>query len=61
TALYIAGRPSSNYRRAAGTRTSVLADFFIGAHAVASGLPILTRDTGRYRSYFPDVALITPD
>ncbi|NEW85750.1 MULTISPECIES: type II toxin-antitoxin system VapC family toxin [Rhodopseudomonas] len=61
TALYIAGRTFSDYRRAGGTRTSVLADFFIGAHAAAAGLPILTRDTGRYRSYFPDVTLITPD
>lgn len=61
SALYIAGRAFSDYRRAGGTRTSVLADFFIGAHAAAAGIPILTRDTGRYRSYFPEVELISPD
>ncbi|ABD06628.1 PilT protein [Rhodopseudomonas palustris HaA2] len=60
-ALHIAGRVFSDYRRAGGVRTSILADFFIGAHASAAGIPILTRDTGRYHSYFPDVALITPD
>lgn len=60
-ALYIAGRVFSDYRRAGGVRTSVLADFFIGAHAAAVKIPILTRDARRYRTYFPDVALITPD
>jgi predicted nucleic acid-binding protein len=59
-ALYIAGQTLANYRRAGGTRTSILADFFIGAHAAAARIPILTRDTGRYRSYFPDVELIAP-
>ena len=44
-----------------GSRVSIPADFFIGAHAATAAIPILTRDTGRYRSYFPDVALITPD
>jgi predicted nucleic acid-binding protein len=43
-----------------GPRTTLLADFFIGAHAEAAGLPILTRDPRRYRTYFPSVALITP-
>ena len=35
-------------------------DFFIGAHAVVQGLSLLTRDARRYRSYFPDIMLITP-
>jgi predicted nucleic acid-binding protein len=60
SALYIAGQTLSDYRRAGGTRTSILADFFIGAHAAATKIPILTRDTARYRSYFPDVELIAP-
>jgi predicted nucleic acid-binding protein len=38
----------------------VLPDFFIGAHAQSLGVPILTRDEGRYRTYFPDVRLIVP-
>ena len=38
----------------------MLPDFFIGAHAEAAGLRLLTRDGSRYRSYFPEVALIAP-
>jgi predicted nucleic acid-binding protein len=34
------------------------ADFFIGAHAAALGISILTRDKGRYTTYFPQVRLI---
>ncbi|MEO0413739.1 MAG: type II toxin-antitoxin system VapC family toxin [Verrucomicrobiota bacterium] len=48
------------YRQRGGTKTSPLADFFIGAHAEAIGVPILTRDVGGYRSYFPSVQLICP-
>ncbi len=59
-ALFLAGRAYAAYRGAGGPRTSLLADFFIGAHAEAAGLPILTRDPRRYRSYFPAVRLIAP-
>jgi len=38
----------------------VLPDFFIGAHAEITRWSILTRDIGRYRTYFPDVDLIAP-
>ncbi|QDL98256.1 type II toxin-antitoxin system VapC family toxin [Rhodopseudomonas palustris] len=60
SALYLAGRTFSDYRRSGGSRTSILADFFIGAHAAAVTIPILTRDARRYRTYFPAVALIHP-
>jgi predicted nucleic acid-binding protein len=46
---------------AGGVRTGVLADFFIGAHAAVSQLPLLTRDTRGYRGYYPTVNLITPE
>jgi len=49
------------YRRAGGPKTVPLPDFFIGAHAAAAGLPLLTRDPMRVRTYFPDVELIAPD
>ncbi len=59
-ALFLAGRAFAAYRASGGPRTSLLADFFIGAHAEAAGLSILTRDPRHYRTYFPNVTLITP-
>lgn len=59
-ALFLAGKAFLRYRRQGGTKSNVLGDFFIGAHAVVSGLQILTRDTKRYRSYFPSVVLVAP-
>lgn len=61
TALFLAGKVFTHYRRAGGTRTGVLPDFFIGAHAAVENLPLLTRDPGRYRTYFPTVPLILPE
>jgi predicted nucleic acid-binding protein len=60
-ALFLAGRVFTQYRRSGGSRTGVLPDFFIGAHAAVARLPLLTRDVGRYRTYFPSLRLITPD
>jgi hypothetical protein len=59
-ALFLAGRAFVKYRREGGSRTSVLADFFIGAHAAVLGCGVLTRDPRRYRHYFPRVPLIVP-
>jgi predicted nucleic acid-binding protein len=59
--LFLAGKVYLEYRRARGAnRTSILPDFFIGAHAAVSRLPLLTRDARRYRTYFPTVELISP-
>ncbi|MBS0487882.1 MAG: type II toxin-antitoxin system VapC family toxin [Proteobacteria bacterium] len=60
-AAFLAGKAFLKYRRAKGTRTAPLPDFFIGAHAAIEGMPLLTRDARRYRTYFPDLALICPD
>ncbi len=59
-ALFLAGKAFKQYRAAGGTRTGVLPDFFIGAHAEVGGLTILTRDARRYAQYFPDVKLVAP-
>jgi len=59
-ALFLAGKAFVKYRDAGGTRAGVLADLFIGAHAQVDQLPLLTRDTRRYRRYFPTVNLISP-
>lgn len=61
TALFLAGKVFAQYRKSGGTRSGVLPDFFIGAHAAVEKLPLLTRDLGRYRTYFPTVELISPD
>jgi hypothetical protein len=60
-ALFIAGGTFARYRSHGGVRSTVVADFFIGAHAQVLGCPLLTRDIRRYRRYFPGVALIAPD
>src|SRR5258708_278269 len=57
---WLAAQAFVKYRRAGGTKSSPLPDFYIGAHAEAEGLTLATRDATRYRTYFPIVALITP-
>lgn len=59
-ALILAARAHLSYRRQGGTRLGVLPDFFIGAHAAQAGLPLLTRDARRYRTYFPALQIIAP-
>lgn len=60
-ALFLAGKVFQRYRAAGGVRNGVLPDFFIGAHAAVTSLPLLTRDVQRYRTYFPSLSLITPE
>jgi predicted nucleic acid-binding protein len=61
-ALFLAGKVFLRYRQQSrsAVKRNVLPDFFIGAHAAVRGLSILTRDVGRYRTYFPTVELISP-
>lgn len=59
-AAFLAGKAFVRYRRARGARSSPLPDFFIGAHAAIGGMPLLTRDSRRYRTYFPTIELICP-
>ncbi|WP_407051826.1 type II toxin-antitoxin system VapC family toxin [Methyloraptor flagellatus] len=60
-ALFLASKAHMDYRRRGGRRTGVLPDFFIGAHALVMGVPLLTRDRRRYETSFPALALIAPD
>jgi predicted nucleic acid-binding protein len=60
SSLFLAGKVYRQYRASGGTRTGVLPDFFIGAHAAVEGIALLTRDPRRYRTYFPTIKLIAP-
>ncbi|MEU6429484.1 type II toxin-antitoxin system VapC family toxin [Microbispora sp. NPDC046973] len=59
-AAFLAGKAFLAYRRRGGEKRSPLPDFFIGAHAAVRRYRLLTRDTARYRTYFPTVELIAP-
>lgn len=57
---FLAGKAFLAYRRRGGTRHSPLPDFYIGAHAAIKGYRLLTRDHGRYTTYFPRLEVIAP-
>jgi predicted nucleic acid-binding protein len=59
-AAFLAGKAYAEYRRQGGHRRSPLPDFFIGSHAAVADLRLLTRDSTRYRTYFPTVELVAP-
>ena len=59
-ALFLAGKAFLQYRQRGGSRSGVLPDFLIGAHASVERWRLLTRDVARYRSYFPGLQLIAP-
>lgn len=60
-AAYRAGKAHYTYRRSGGARERTLPDFLIGAHASVRSHRLLTRDALRYRAYFPDLDIISPD
>ncbi len=60
SAGWMAAQAFVKYRREGGVRTSPLPDFYIGAHAEAENHTLVTRDAARYRTYFPNLALIIP-
>lgn len=55
-----AGKAWRSYRRHGGTRTRVIADFLIAAHAREAAGRLLTRDRGFFRAHFSGLALIDP-
>lgn len=59
-AAWLASQAFIRYRRGGGTKTSPLADFYIGAHAAIEGYTVIARNATRYRNYFPQVKVIAP-
>jgi predicted nucleic acid-binding protein len=57
---FLAGKCFLKYRKAQGNKTAPLPDFYIGAHAAVSDLTLITRDQGRFKTYFPKLNLISP-
>ena len=59
-AAFLAGKVFYEYRRSGGKKTLPLPDFFIGAHAVIENFHLLTRDTKRFKHYYPTLRIIAP-
>lgn len=59
-AAWLVARAFLEYRRRGGSRATPLPDFFIGAHAEAAKIQLLTRDAARVCTYFPEVAVLAP-
>jgi hypothetical protein len=59
-AAFLAGKAFLRYRKQKGIKITPLPDFFIGAHAAVAGLKLLTRDSRRYRTYFPTMEIFAP-
>ena len=60
-AAFLASQAFKLYRRRGGQRSSPLPDFYIGAHASLAGYALLTRDSRRYREYFPRLKILNPE
>ncbi|MCC2666193.1 MAG: type toxin-antitoxin system VapC family toxin [Gammaproteobacteria bacterium] len=59
-ASFLAGKAFLHYRKSGGHKALPLPDFFIGAHAIIEGWPLLTRDTKRFQYYYPKLKIISP-
>ena len=57
---FLAAKAHQAYRRRGGTLVATLPDFYIGAHALVSGLTLVTRDPRRFRTAFPSLRLVSP-
>lgn len=58
--LFRAGKAFKAYRTNKGTKNNVLPDFMIGAAAEVAGVPLVTSDASIFKTYFPQLQIITP-
>ncbi len=58
---FLAAKAFVTYRKRGGARTAPLPDFYIGAHAAVARYRVITRDTSRFRTYFPGLELVAPN
>ena len=60
-AAFLAGKCYIKYKKESHSKTMILPDFYIGAHAAVTKRSLLTRDLRRYGHYFNGLKLITPE
>ena len=56
---FLAGEKWGLYRKSRGKRQRIITDFLIGAHATIKAERFLTRDRGFYKSYFPELEILS--
>jgi predicted nucleic acid-binding protein len=56
---FLAGEKWGQYKKSGGTRERIITDFLIGAHALLKAERFLTRDRGFYKSYFPELSILS--
>ena len=56
---FLAGERWGQYRKTGGTRNRIITDFLIGSHATIKAERFLTRDRGFYKSYFPELTILS--
>lgn len=59
-AAWLAGQNFLAYRRAGGPREHLIPDFLIAAHAQVQADRLAAVDRGYYRTYFPDLTVLSP-
>ena len=59
-AAFLAGHFFAQYKKRGGTRTRIIADFLIAAHAQQNADRLLTRDTRFFGSNFPHLKAVSP-
>lgn len=58
---HLAGTVFTSYRKRGGPREHLIPDFIIGAHALCQADRLAAVDRGFYRSYFNELAILSPE